>query len=154
MIGIPDFVVHLFIDRGLIMFLLNLIFDQGYASVITKQMRGTLTDQVLKIDRVMQSMDRGNLLAFSDRQSYGVVKAFIPPSFFAEIKEQMWRMRTHQNELLQLQMQFLDNFDADYFENALVKWDRTLREQSQSRVRDFCERILNNEPILDLRSLD
>ena len=33
-------------------------------------------------------------------------------------------MRTHQNELLQLQMQFLDNFDADYFENALVKWDR------------------------------
>ena len=66
----------------------------------------------------------------------------------------MWRMRTHQNELLQLQMQFLDNFDADYFENALVKWDRTLREQSQSRVRDFCERILNNEPILDLRSLD
>ena len=27
MIGIPDFVVHLFIDRGLIMFLLNLIFD-------------------------------------------------------------------------------------------------------------------------------
>ena len=51
-------------------------------------------------------------------------------------------------------MQFLDNFDADYFENALVKWDRTLREQSQSRVRDFCERILNNEPILDLRSLD
>ena len=63
-------------------------------------------------------------------------------------------MRTHQNELLQLQMQFLDNFDADYFENALVKWDRTLREQSQSRVRDFCERILNNEPIVDLRSLD
>lgn len=41
----------------------------------------------------------------------------------------MWRMRSHrENELLQLQMQFLDNFDADYFENALVKWDKSLRE--------------------------
>lgn len=67
MIGIPGYVMHLFIDRGLIMCLLNLIFDSRYASVITKQMRGTLTDQVLKIDRVMQGMDRGNLLAFSDR---------------------------------------------------------------------------------------
>ena len=27
MIAIPNFVLHLFIDRGLIMFLLNLIFD-------------------------------------------------------------------------------------------------------------------------------
>ena len=44
MIGIPDFVMHLFIDRGLIMFLLNLIFDPRYASVISKEMRGTLTD--------------------------------------------------------------------------------------------------------------
>ena len=87
MIGIPGFVMHLFIDRGLIMCLLNLIFDTKYASVISKQMRGTLTDQVLKIDRVMQGMDRGNLLAFSDRQTYGVAKAFIPPSFFAEINE-------------------------------------------------------------------
>ena len=118
-------------------------------------MRGTLTDQVLKIDRVMQSIDRGNLLAFSDRQSCGVVKAFIPPSFFAEINEQMWRMRHHsKNELLQLQMQFLDNFDADYFENSLVKWDKSLREMSQHRVRDFCELILNNQPIGDLRILD
>lgn len=80
--------MHLFIDRGLIMFLLNLIFDkETYESVISKEMRGTLTDQVLKIDRVMQGMERGNLLAFSDRQSYGVVKAFIPTSFFAEINE-------------------------------------------------------------------
>ena len=67
MINIPAFVMHLFIDRGLIMCLLNLIFDAKYASVITKQMRGTLTDQVLKIDRIMQGIDRGNLLAFSDR---------------------------------------------------------------------------------------
>jgi len=27
-------------------------------------------------------------------------------------------------------MQFLDNFDADYFENALIKWDKNLREES------------------------
>ena len=129
MIGIPEFVMHLFVDRGLIMFLLNLIFDSSYAHVITKEIRATLTNLVLKIDRVMQGIDRGNLLAFSDRQTYGIVKAFIPSSFFAEINEQMWRMRTNnQNELLQLQMQFLDNFDADYYENSLIKWDKSLRE--------------------------
>ena len=53
MIGIPEFVMYLFIERGLIMFLLNLIFDTKYSDVITKEMRGTLTDQVLKVDRVM-----------------------------------------------------------------------------------------------------
>ena len=51
-------------------------------------------------------------------------------------------------------MQFLDNFDAEYFENSLVKWDKSLREMSLRRVRDFCERILHNEQISDLRSLD
>jgi hypothetical protein len=41
----------------------------------------------------------------------------------------MWRWKNHhQTELTQLQMRFLDNFDADYFENALIKWDRGLRE--------------------------
>ena len=135
MICIPDFVMKMFIDQGLILFLLNLIFDTKYSSVITKEMRGTLTDQVLKIDRVMQGVDRGNLLGFADRQSYGVVKAFIPPNFFAEINEQLWRWRDyHKAELVQLQMRFLDHFDADYYENALVKWDKNLREQSLSRV--------------------
>ena len=69
LIAIPEFVMHLFIERGLIVFLLNLIFDKvRYGSVIGKEMRATLVDQVLKIDRIMQSVDRGNLLAFSDRQ--------------------------------------------------------------------------------------
>lgn len=95
MINIPEYVMVLFIDQGLIMFLLNLIFDSKQSSVISREIRGTLTDYVLKIDRVMQSIDRGNLLGFSDRQSYGVVKAFIPPNFFAEINEQMWRWRDH-----------------------------------------------------------
>ena len=68
LIAIPEFVMHLFIERGLIVFLLNLIFDkQRHGSVIVKEMRATLVDQVLKIDRIMQSIDRGNLLAFSDR---------------------------------------------------------------------------------------
>ena len=50
---------------------------------------------MLKIDRVMQGLERGNLLAFANQQTYGVVKAFIPPSFFAEMNELMWRMRSH-----------------------------------------------------------
>ena len=46
LISLPEFVMHLFIDRGLIMFVLNLIFNKEtrYAAVITKEMRGTLTD--------------------------------------------------------------------------------------------------------------
>ena len=51
-------------------------------------------------------------------------------------------------------MQFLDNFDADYFENALVKWDKSLREMSQRRVKDFCERLQKDEPIQELRQLE
>ena len=54
MIAIPDFVMYLFIERGLIVFLLNLIFDKTkYGEVIAKEMRATLVDQVLKIDRIM-----------------------------------------------------------------------------------------------------
>ena len=44
MINISEYVMLLFIDQGLIMFLLNLIFDTKYSSVISKEMRGTLTD--------------------------------------------------------------------------------------------------------------
>ena len=51
-------------------------------------------------------------------------------------------------------MQFLDNFDADYFENALIKWDKNLREESQARVTELCEQILNGYPIPDLRSFE
>ena len=51
-------------------------------------------------------------------------------------------------------MQFLDNFDAEYFENALIKWDKGLKEQSLNRVKDLCRQILANEPIVDLRTLD
>ena len=58
----------------------------------------------------------------------------------------MWRMRNNNaNELLQLQLQLLDHFDADYFENALIKWDKSLREQSLARVRDLCYQILNGD---------
>jgi hypothetical protein len=53
-----------------------------------------------------------------------------------------------------MQMQFLDNFDSDLFENALVKWDRESKRQSHSKVRDFCEKILHGEPFQDLRTLD
>ena len=67
----------------------------------------------------------------------------------------MWRMRSkNQSELVQLQMQFLDNFDADYFENALIKWNKNLREESQARVTELCEQILNGYPIPDLRSFE
>ena len=45
LISIPEFVMLLFIERGLIVFLLNLIFDKvRYGSVIGKEMRATLVD--------------------------------------------------------------------------------------------------------------
>ena len=49
-INMPEFVTKLFIDKGLIMFVLNLIFDFKYKHVIDKEIRGKLTHQVLKIE--------------------------------------------------------------------------------------------------------
>jgi hypothetical protein len=68
------------------MFLLNLIF--GAQSVVDKEVRGKLVDTLLKIERAMQSFSRvvGN-------SQIGVLKAFIPQNFYAEIKEHMWRWR-------------------------------------------------------------
>lgn len=45
LIAIPDFVMHLFIERGLLIFLLNLIFDKAkYGTIIGNELRATLTD--------------------------------------------------------------------------------------------------------------
>lgn len=43
-------------------------------------------------------------------------------------------------------MRFLDNFDKDYFENALIKWDKGLRDQSMAKVHELCEKIIIDEP--------
>ena len=68
----------------------------------------------------------------------GVIKAFIPYNFFAEINEQVWRRKNlsgNQNgqnwsksELMEMILKFLANFDAQKYENALLKWDERLRK--------------------------
>ena len=66
----------------------------------------------------------------------------------------MWRWRDHhKQELVQLRMRFLDHFDKTSYENALVKWDKGLRDQSMAKVRELCHKILRGEPFQDLRSL-
>jgi len=51
-------------------------------------------------------------------------------------------------------MNFLDDFDANSFENVFVKWDCYLREESHQRVKALCEKILHGKPFDDLTSLD
>jgi hypothetical protein len=48
---------------------------------------------MLKIEKVMQGMERGNMFGIQEIRSHGVMKAFIPQNFFAEINEQMWRWK-------------------------------------------------------------
>ena len=43
-ISMPEFVTKLFIEKGLIMFVLNLIFDFKYKHVIDKEIRVKLMD--------------------------------------------------------------------------------------------------------------
>ena len=94
-IRMPEFVTKLFIERGLIMFLLNLIFDFKYKHVIEKEIRGKLIDQVLKIELALLT-DRLNMFGPPGFYSCGVLKAFIPPNFFAEINEHMRRNQFQQ----------------------------------------------------------
>jgi hypothetical protein len=151
-ISMPEFVTRLFIEKGLIMFVLNLIFDFKYKHVIDKEIRGKLTDQALKIEHALLQ-DRSNLYGPSGLYSCGVLKAFIPPNFFAEINEQM-RRNQYQPELFEKQMKFLDDFDADKFENVFVKWDCYLREESHKKVKDLCEKIMLGKPFDDLTALE
>lgn len=51
-------------------------------------------------------------------------------------------------------MNFLDDFDANSFENVFVKWDCYLRDESHQRVKALCEKILHSRPFDDLTSLD
>ena len=51
-------------------------------------------------------------------------------------------------------MKFLDDFDADKFENVFVKWDCYLREESHKKVKDLCEKIMLGKPFEDLTSLE
>lgn len=70
----------------------------------------------------------------------GVIKAFVPYNFFAEINEQVWRRKNYagdpngakraKNDLMEMVLKFLTNFDASKYENALLMWNERLRHQS------------------------
>jgi hypothetical protein len=64
------------------------------------------------------------------------------------------RRNQFQHDLVEKQMNFLDDFDANSFENVFVKWDCYLREESHQRVKALCEKILHGKPFDDLTSLD
>ena len=51
-------------------------------------------------------------------------------------------------------MKFLDDFDANNFENVFVKWDCYLREESHQKVKALCEKILHGKAFEDLTSLE
>ena len=60
-----------------------------------------------------------------------VVGAFIPIDFFAEIFDLMKRTGFQSTaEILEKQLKFLDDFDAESFENVFVKWNKHLKAKS------------------------
>jgi len=50
-------------------------------------------------------------------------------------------------------MKFLDDFDANQFENVFVKWDSILRNNSHTNIKDYCEQIYKNDLDEDLTKL-
>jgi len=100
LISMPGFVEKLFIDRGLFMFVLNLIFDRRLLSLVfarrdmqaknevseSNELRGRLLNLVLEIDRKIKYAMMASM-GSQDDEANGVIKAFIPTDFFAEIND-------------------------------------------------------------------
>jgi hypothetical protein len=61
---------------------------------------------VLDIDRKIKYSNMG----FQDDENNGLIKAFIPTDFFAEINAQL-RKSQYQPELFEKMIKFLENFD-------------------------------------------
>lgn len=63
LIQMQEFVNELFIKKGLVMFMLNLIFEQSNnKNIITKETRGRLIDQVLKIEHAVMTESPDNFM--------------------------------------------------------------------------------------------
>jgi DNA-directed RNA polymerase subunit F len=143
----PEQVSSLFIDKKLILFLLNIIFDSKHLQgLFPKETRANLVKCVLKIEQI----DKMN----NSRQK-GVLQAFIPPNFFAEIKE-ILRRNQAANDLDEKLSKFLDDFDADNYESVFVKWNKTLRQQNANKIREYCDKIASGCDLsaIDLRTLE
>jgi len=127
LISMPGFVEKLFIDRGLFMFVLNLIFDRRLLSLVfarrdmqaknevseSNELRGRLLNLVLEIDRKIKYAMMASM-GSQDDEANGVIKAFIPTDFFAEINDQL-RKSQYQPELFDKMTKFLENFDQPRF---------------------------------------
>lgn len=72
-------VSSLFVERKLVLFMLNIIFEANkqHQGLIHKETRAHLIGCILKIEKI----DKGQ----------SIVHGFIPPNFFAEIKDLMKR---------------------------------------------------------------
>ena len=95
-----DQVENLFVNKGLLLFMLNLIFTKEI--IFTKEkdngqnfkeIRGNLVEQVLKIEQAVK-------IYKNDEKYQGVLFAFIPHNFFAEIRDLMRRNQKENNEII------------------------------------------------------
>lgn len=80
-----------------------------------------------------------------DTMPRGVLQAFIPTNFLAEIKDYLKRnpQANSKDDCRQHIETFNENFDADIFENVFVKWDSSLRKKSKDEILKLCEAIFN-----------
>ena len=118
-----DQVENLFVDKGLLLFMLNLIFKKE-KDQIDREIRRNLLEQVLKIEQAVK-------INQNDEKFQGVLKAFIPHNFFAEIRDLMRRNQKEKNEIIfEKQFKFLEEFDMPDYENVFVKWTKELKDES------------------------
>lgn len=93
--------------------------------LVQKETRAHLVGCVLKIEQHIAS---------NSSNPKGVLQAFIPPNFFAEIKEQM-RRKDNTADLDEKLEKFLKDFDKPSYENVFVKWNKDLKKESHRRIR-------------------
>ena len=132
-----DQVENLFVNKGLLLFMLNLIFtkdnDKGQIDI---NVRRNLVEQVLKIEQAVK-------IYKNDETYQGVLFAFIPHNFFAEIRDLMRRNQKEKNEIIfEKQLKFLKKFDKPKYENVFVKWTKELRDKSHLNIKFECEQII------------
>lgn len=123
-----EMVYRFFIQQGIILLVLNLIFRND----VPTQIRAKLVDLVLRIDSQ-------------------VLASFVPIDFFAEIRDMIRRgVQYNAPEMIEKLLKFVEDFDAPHFENVFVKWNSLLKEQSHQSIRLICQQIASGE-LGDLR---
>lgn len=107
------------ISTGLIMFILNQIFEK-------KTQNANKKDRVELIKLILQASP----------YTQGIFSKYIPQFFFVEIQSK--QLNDPDTEKI---IEFIKELDAPEFENVFIIWNSNLKNESHQRIKNNCEQI-------------